>query len=152
MTEITIVVSPAVDNRGKRRHGRFDTRLQGCDEVICEATRQPLLDASRELLRRGTDPNSTICKVHASAPSVVTMRARIGLAAQYDVMGEKFVRRKPTAEPMAGSRIGDAQSAAPEGPRNAKPSRRAPHSGPLERRRVLRSLASSTTSLARPKG
>ena len=97
MTEITIVVSPAFNNRGKRRHDRFDVRLQGSDEVICEATRQPLLDASRELRRRGADPNATICKVRASEPAVVTMRARIGVAAQYDVMGEKFVRRKPAA-------------------------------------------------------
>jgi hypothetical protein len=103
------------------------------------------------LLRRGVDPSTTICKVHASAPAVVTMRASIGLAAQYDVMGEKFVKRKPAAGPMAGSGIGDAQSAAPAGPRNAKPSRRALHGGPLERRRVHRAPASSTTSPARPK-
>jgi hypothetical protein len=38
MSEITIVVSPAFDNRGKRRHGRFDVRLQRNAEVICEAT------------------------------------------------------------------------------------------------------------------
>jgi hypothetical protein len=112
MTEITIVVSPAFDNRGKRRHDRFDARLQSSDELICEATRQPLLDASRELLRRGADPNATICKVRASEPAVVTMRARIGVAAQYDVMGEMFVRRKPAAGPMAGPGIGDALSAA----------------------------------------
>jgi hypothetical protein len=108
MTEITIVVSPAFNNRGKRRHDRFDARLQSSDEVICEATRQPLLDASRELLRRGADPNATICKVHASAPAVVTMRARIGVAAQYDVMGEKFVRRKPAAGPMSKLAFGKA--------------------------------------------
>jgi hypothetical protein len=151
MIEITIVVSPAFDNRGKRRCGRFDVRLQNGDEVMCEVTRQPLLDASRELLRRGADPNAVVCKVHASAPAVVTMRAPIGVAAQYDVMGEKLVRRKSAAGPMAGSGIGDAQSAAPAGPRNAKPSRRAQHGGPLERRRVYRSPASSTTSLARPR-
>jgi hypothetical protein len=52
MTEITIVVSSAFDRRGKRRHGRFDVRVQGGDEVICEATQQPMLDASRVLLRR----------------------------------------------------------------------------------------------------
>jgi hypothetical protein len=151
MTEITIVVSPAFDNRGKRRHDRFDARLQSSDEVICEATRQPLLDASRELLRRGADPNATICKVHASAPAVVTMRARIGVAAQYDVMGEKFVRRKPAAGPMAGPGIRDALSAALAGPCDANPSRRAPHNGSLERRRVHRSPASSTTSPAPPR-
>jgi len=106
MTEITIVVSPAFDNRGKRRHDRFDARLS--DEVVCEATRQPLLDASRKLLRRGADPNATICKVRASAPAVVTMRAPIGVAAQYDVMGEKFIRRKPAAGPMSKLAFGKA--------------------------------------------
>jgi hypothetical protein len=63
MTELTIVVSPAFDRRGKRRHGRFDVRLQGGDEVICGATQQPMLDASRVLPRRGVDPTTTICKV-----------------------------------------------------------------------------------------
>jgi hypothetical protein len=130
MTEITIVVSPAFDHRGKRRHDRFDARLQGGEAVICEATRQPLLDASRELLRRGADSAATICMVHASAPAVVTMRAPIAVAAQFDVMGEKFVRRKPAAEPMAGSGIGNALSAVPAGPSNSNPSLRASHSGP----------------------
>jgi hypothetical protein len=128
MTEITIVVSPAFDHRGKRRHDRFDARLQGGDEVICEATRQPLLDASRELLRRGADPTATICKVHASAPAVVTMRAPIGVAAQYDVMGEKFVRRKPAAGPMPGSEIENLVSARHAAPCNTNPTLRASHS------------------------
>src|SRR5712675_2003685 len=103
MTEITIVVSPAFDRRGKRRHGRFDVRLQGGDEIICEATQQPMLDASRVLLLRGADPATVICKVRDDAPTIVTMRAPIGVAAQYDVMGEKFVRRKPAVGPMPGS-------------------------------------------------
>ena len=132
MTEITIVVSPAFDHRGKRRHDLFDARLQGGEAVICEATRQPLLDASRELLRRGADPTATICMVHASAPAVVTMRAPIGVAAQFNVMGEKFVRRKPAAGPMAGSGIGNALSAIPAGPSDTNPSLRASHSGPSE--------------------
>ena len=105
MTGITIVVSPAFDRRGKRRHGRFDVRLQGGVEIICEATQQPLLDASRALLLRGADPATVICKVRDDAPTIVTMRAPIGVAAQYDVMGEKFVRRKPAVGPMPGSRI-----------------------------------------------
>jgi hypothetical protein len=132
VTEITIVVSPAFDHRGKRRHDRFDARLQGRDEVICKATRQPVLDASRELLRRCVDPTGTICMVHASVPAVVTMRAPIGVAAQYDVMGGKFIRRKPAAGPMAGSGIGKALSAAPAEPCNANHSLRASHSGPLK--------------------
>ena len=60
---------------------------------ICEATQQPMLDASRVLLRRGMDPTTTIYKVRVDAPTIVTMRAPIGVAARYDVMGEKFVRR-----------------------------------------------------------
>jgi hypothetical protein len=132
MTEITIVVSPAFDHRGKRRHDRFDARLQGGDEIIVQATRQPLLDASRELLRRGADPAATICMAHASAPAVVTMRAPIGVAAQFDVMGTKLVRRKPAAGPMAGSGIRNAVPADPAGPSNTNPSLRASHIGPSE--------------------
>jgi hypothetical protein len=82
------------------------------------------------LLRRGADPTATICMVHASAPAVVTMRATIGVAAQYDVMGEKFVRRKPAVGPMAGSGIGNALSAVPAGLINSNPSLRGSHSGP----------------------
>jgi hypothetical protein len=132
MTEITIIVSPAFDHRGKRRHDRFDARLQGGEAVICEASRQPLLDASRELLRRGADPTATIFMVHESAPAIVTMRAPIGVAAQFDVMGEKFVRRRPAAGQMAGSGIGNDLPAATVGPCNTTPSLRASHSGPLK--------------------
>jgi hypothetical protein len=132
MIEIIIVVSPAFDHRGERRHDRFDARLQGGKEILCGATRQPLLDASRELLRRGADPTATICMVHASAPAVVTMRAPIGVAARFDVMGEKFVRRKPAAGPMAGSGIENAPPAVPAGPSKTNPSLRASHIGPSE--------------------
>jgi hypothetical protein len=132
MTEITIIVTPAFDHRGKRRHDRFDARLQGGDEIICEATRQPLLDASRLLLSRGADRTAAICMVYASAPAVVTMRATIGVAAQYAVMGEKLVRRKPAVGPMAGSGIGNALSAVPAGLINSNPSLRASNSGPSE--------------------
>jgi hypothetical protein len=131
MSDIFIVVATAFDPRGKRQHDRFDAHLRDTGELICSTTRQPLLDASRELLRRGVDSMATIRKVHASEPAVVRMRAPVGVAAQYDVMGEKFVRRKPAAGPMAGSRIGEAQSAAPEGPCDANLSRQASHSGPL---------------------
>jgi hypothetical protein len=104
MTELIIIVAPAFDRCGKRRHGRFDVRLQGIDEIMCEATQQPLLDASRVLLRRGFDRSTVICKVRSDAPIMVTMRAPIGVAAQFDVMGEKFVR-KPDAGPMPSSEI-----------------------------------------------
>jgi hypothetical protein len=103
MTKITIVVSPAFDRRGKRRHDRFDARLKDSDEIICETTRQPLLDASRVFLRRGLCPSTAVCMVHAHAPTVVAMWATIDVAAQYDIMGEKFIRRKPIAGPMPGS-------------------------------------------------
>ena len=146
ITEITIVVSPAFDHRGKRRHDRFDARLQGGEEVICEATRQPLLDASRELLRRGADPTATICMVHASAPAVVTMRAPIGVAARFDVMGEKFVRRKPAAGPMAGSGIGNALSPVPAGSSNSNPFLRASHIGPSETASPSAGIANNLTS------
>jgi hypothetical protein len=106
MIEIIIVVSPAFDHSGKRRHGRFDVRLQGGKEVICEATQQPLLDASRVLLLGGVDPTTLICKVSVDAPAAVRMRAPIGVAAQYDVMGERFVRRKPINRSPATTNVG----------------------------------------------
>ncbi len=120
MKELMISVSLAFDRRGKRRHDRFDTRLKDSDELICGATRQPLLDAARVMLRRGVDPATVICMVHAHAPTVVTMRAIIGVAAQYDVMGEKFIRRKPIAGPMPSSEIENGVSAEPTVPRSTE--------------------------------
>lgn len=129
MTEIVIVTTPSFDGHGKRRHGRFDARLQGNDEVICAATQQPMLDASRVLLLRGVDPTKV---VSVDAPPVVRMRAPIGVAAQFDVMGSAFVRRKPAAGPMPGSGTETLQSAAPMGPCNTTPTLRASHSGSLK--------------------
>jgi hypothetical protein len=91
-----------------------------------------MIDASRVLLRRGVDPTTTICKVRVDAPTIVTMSAQISVAAQYDVMGEKFVRRKQTAGPMPGSEIENALSAAPMGPCNTTPTLRASYSGSLK--------------------
>ncbi|MCK1642477.1 hypothetical protein IVA95_34205 [Bradyrhizobium sp. 157] len=113
MTEVVIIVSPSFDHRGKRRHGRFDARLKDTDEVICSATRQPLLDGSRVLLDKGHDPSIVIRMAYAHAPTVITSWAVIGVAAQYDVMGEKFVRRKKTAGPMPGAPIKIDVSAGP---------------------------------------
>ena len=127
MTEIIIVTTPSFDGHGKRRHGRFDVRLKDSDEIICDATQQPMLDAARIMLRRGVDPSTIICKVRSDAPMVVTMRAPIGVAAQYDVMGEKFVRRKPDAGPMPSSRIENGGSAEPRVTRKPKANARAPH-------------------------
>jgi hypothetical protein len=155
MTEIVIVTTPSFDGQGKRRHGRFDVRLQGGDEVICEATQQPLLDASRVLLQRGADPTATICRVRADASTIVTMRAPIGVAAEYDVMGEKFVRRKkPATGPMPGSEIENPVSAGPPVPCNANPTLRAAYSGSLKTEssplaEIVR--ATSPTSLTTPK-
>jgi hypothetical protein len=94
MSDIFIIVTPAFDRTGNRKHERFDAYLRNTGELICTATRQPLLDASRELIARGYDPKAVICKVRSEAPQIETMRAIIGVAAQYDVVGEKFVRRK----------------------------------------------------------
>ena len=132
MKELIIAVSPAFDRRGKRRHERFDARLKDSDELICEATRQPLLDAARVMLARGVDPTTVICMVHAHAPAVVTMRATIGVAAQYDVMGEKFIRRKPIAEPMPGSRIENNHPIGSLLPSNAKAFLGASHNGAMK--------------------
>ncbi len=129
MTEITIVVSPSFDRRGKRRHGRFDVRLQGCDEIICEATQQPLLDASRVLLSRGFDPSTVICKVRSDAPTVVAMRAPIGVAAKFDVMGSAFVRRKAATGPMPGSGSENPMSAGSVTPCSTEANVGAPHRG-----------------------
>jgi hypothetical protein len=145
MTKIVIVTTPSFDGHGKRRHGRFDVRLQGGDEVICEATQQPLLDASRALLQRGADRTATICKVRADAPTIVTMRAPIGVAAQYDVMGSAFVRRKPAAGPMPGSRIENTPSAGPVVPGNTNATLGASHNGSLKT-----ASPPSPTSLAAP--
>ena len=145
MTDITIIVSPAFDRRGKRRHGRFDVRLQGGVEIICEATQQPLLDASRALLLKGADPTTVICKVRDDAPTIVTMRAPIGVAAQYDVMGEKFVRRKPAVGPMPGSRIENTPSAGPVLPCSTNATLGASHNGSLKT-----ASPPSPTSLAAP--
>lgn len=129
MVKITIVVSPSFDRRGKRRHGRFDVRLQGCDEIICEATQQPMLDVSRVLLLRGVDPTTVVCKVSVEAPAVVRMKAPIGVAAQYDVMGSAFVRRKPAAWPMPSSGIEYGGSAEPTVPCKSEANAGAPHNG-----------------------
>jgi hypothetical protein len=129
MTELIIIVSPAFGRRGKRRHGHFDVRLQGVDEVICEATQQPTLDASRVLLRHGADPTTTICKVRLDAPSIVTMRAPIGVAAQYDIMGSAFVRRRLATGPMPSSRIQNSALAGPVTRCSTKASLETSHNG-----------------------
>ena len=94
----TIVVSPAFDGQGKRRHGRFNVRLQSTLEIIREATKQPLLDSARVLLSRGCDPNARINMIWHDKPKAVSLTAVIGQAAQFDVMAERFVRRPANPE------------------------------------------------------
>jgi hypothetical protein len=106
MANIVIVTSPAF-KAGKRQHERFDVHLRDTGEVICSRTRQPLPDSARVLLSRGHDSNDVILKVRSDRPEIVTMRAPIGVAAQYDVRGDKFVRRKATNSKTA--RIKPAQ-------------------------------------------
>ena len=150
MANIVIVVSPSLGQRGKRRIGRFDARLKATDELICSATRQPLLDASRVLLRRGFDPSTVVCKVRSDAPAVVTMKAPIGVAGQYDVRGEKFVRRKLASPPVQVSEIKR------EGPTPTQPALNARAGLELLHKRFARSspTASSSrlTANPRPKG
>jgi hypothetical protein len=64
-----IIVSPAFDRRGKRKHGLFDARLQGKAAVLLCRSHQPLLDAARVLIGRGVGPGkgSASAKVTASA-------------------------------------------------------------------------------------
>jgi hypothetical protein len=158
VTTIVIVVSSSFDRRGKRRHGRFDVRLQGCEEIICEATQQPLLDASRVLLCRGFDPSTVICKVRSDAPTVVTMRAPTGVAAKFDVMGSAFVRRKPAVGPMPGSGIENGASTEPRVPCRTEANAGAPHKGstqmatPSPTSSPAASPTSSPASRYRPKG
>jgi hypothetical protein len=146
VTEIVIILLPSFDRRGKRRHGQFDVRLKDSGEMLLVATRQPLLDASRTLIRRGLDPSNVICKVRSDAPTVVTMRAPIGVAAQYDVMGDRFVRRKPDAGPMPASGTENLLSAGPVTPCSTKATLRASHKGAAKTPAPSSSASPSPTS------
>ena len=101
-TELRLVVSPAFDHRGRRRHEQFEASLLGDGEVLC-ASRQPLLDTARALLNRGMGPSTVPAMVHAVNPSVVTLKSSLGVAAALDVMGTRFVRRKTCLRPMPAS-------------------------------------------------
>lgn len=61
--------------------------------MICVSA-QPFLDASRVLLEGGADPTTVLTMVHANAPTTIALKGPIGVAAQFDVMGARFVRRK----------------------------------------------------------
>src|SRR5262245_37875583 len=98
MLAATIIVKPAFNMRGRRHHDRFDAHLRDTGQLLFRATRQPLLDSARVLLSRGCDPNARISMVWHHRPETVAMTAIISTAARFDVMGERFVRRK-VAEP-----------------------------------------------------
>jgi hypothetical protein len=149
MSEITIVVSPVFDRYGKRRHGRFNVRLKDSLEIICEATQQPLLDAARIMLRRGIDPGTKIWKVRADAPSIVTMKSIVGIAAQFDVMGGAFVRRKAAAGPMPGSGSKNLAPTRPVTPRSTKVALEASHNGSLNTASPPSPTSSAAPSLLR---
>lgn len=101
-TELRIVVSPAFDQSGRRRHEKFEARLSGDSQVLC-VSRQPLLDAARALLKHRMEPSTVLAMVHAGNPSVVAIKSPIGVAAARDVMGTRFVHRKTCPVPMPAS-------------------------------------------------
>jgi hypothetical protein len=101
-TELRLTVSPAFDHRGRRRHEAFEARLLGNTEVLC-ISRQPLLDAARVLLKRGMGPSTVLVMVYAVSPLVPTLKSSLVVAAAFDVMGMRFVRRKASQRPMPAS-------------------------------------------------
>ncbi len=98
----TILIKPAFDRRGKRLRNYYEVRLLGDREIICVST-QPLLDASRVLIKFGADPSAKISMAYERTPERIALRGVVGIAAQYDVMGSRFVRRKSMAGLMRGS-------------------------------------------------
>lgn len=97
--DVIILISLAFNDRSQRLHDRFDAHIRDTGELLCRATRQPLLDCSRALLARGCNETDIIGMVWAHAPQTIAMTAVIGQAARYDVLGGKFVKRKPSSKP-----------------------------------------------------
>jgi hypothetical protein len=124
--EIRIITSPAFDSQGRRRHEHVEVRLAAGGEVLL-VSRQPLLDAARYFLTQGADPATVLTKVHGDKPDVVTMKSTIGLAAQYDVLGSRFVRRKPPGAVMTGAPKARSPISWPESPDQGCAHQRAPH-------------------------
>jgi hypothetical protein len=79
------------------RHGKFHARLEDGTE-LCKSTRQPLLDGTRELLKRGVDPQTRLVMRHEGSP-VDALTATVGAAAKLTV-DEGNARRTS----VAGSR------------------------------------------------
>lgn len=103
-TEIVVVVTPAYDRHGRRRNEKFEVRRRHCDAIICISA-QPLLDVSRIYLSAGATPATRISLIHSSRPEQVALIAPIGVAAQYDVMGTRYIKRKPSLSFMSGVRM-----------------------------------------------
>jgi hypothetical protein len=101
LTDLKITLSPALDRYGRRRSEQFEARLWGCSEILC-TSRQPLLDVARILLSQGMSPQTEIGLVHAGNDMNIALRAPIGIAAQFDVMGCRFIRRKAGRTTMPG--------------------------------------------------
>jgi hypothetical protein len=109
-TDIVVVITPAYDRHGRRRHEKFEARRRHCDAIICISA-QPLLDVSRIFLSAGADPATRISLVHSNRPEQVALIASIGAAAEYDVMGTRYIKRKPSLSFMSGVRMRVGQRA-----------------------------------------
>ena len=77
-----IVVVPALDHRDQRLHGRFDAMFGA--RLLAHATRQPLLDGARELLRLGHPATDAVVMQHQGS-GVDALRSTIGAAARLSV-------------------------------------------------------------------
>jgi hypothetical protein len=86
---ITITITPS-------HRGGFDALIAG--EVVARASATPLLEASRTLLERGTDP-ATILEMRHAGSSTVALRTRIGVAAGLTVAERSSGRTPPRFEP-----------------------------------------------------
>lgn len=85
-----IIVSPAINARGRRLHGQFEARLKERTVRLICTSREPLLDAARLLLAEGADAADTIVMRHAGTV-FDAMSGQIGALARLTVEeGEKI--------------------------------------------------------------
>ena len=92
---IEIVVSAHVRANGKPHRSNFDCRVVG-GPFLC-TSRQPFLQAARELIKMGCHPETVLVMRHADS-AVEALRARIGVAAELTVdehNGTRFAPWKP---------------------------------------------------------
>jgi len=93
-----------------RRNGLFDGWIEG-SQVVISGSRQPFLDAARELIKRGVDP-ATILTMRHKKTGTNSLRRPIGKAAKPHVTTSKHGRpvfeaarkysSKPQDEPKTG--------------------------------------------------